>query len=411
MVKTRPQLSPLQRAAAERQLERLETLVETVRRCPADFADAAAMAGRFRMKEERFARLCREHYHALPEELLFHARLEEAQRRLGAGEGSLAAVAKASGFASVRELRSAFLRRLGLSPEGYAGLKTAEGFTLRLPPAYPMEMFRHAIGRDPTSLTDQLEDNRFTMGLMLAGEPTRVALALSPTQVNVSAAPSPGDLRELHARVVGMLGLGQPTGAFTARARELGLERLTSVSPELRIHQTQTLYDGLLWTIIGQQINLPFACVLRRRLVELTGVPLGGGRYAFPTPEAVAKLEIADLLPHQFSRQKADYVVSISRLVASGELDLEGLRRMSATRVERTLKAIRGLGPWSVHYLMMRSLGFADCLPLGDTGVTSGLWKLFKTPERPDAKATLQLMAPFSPYRSLATAHLWHFER
>ena len=81
------------------------------------------------------------------------------------------------------------------------------------------------------------------------------------------------------------------------------------------------------------------------------------------------------------------------------------------TRAERTLLSIRGLGPWSVNYLMMRSLGVADCVPLGDTGVTSGLEALFELEERPDIDATKRLMSVFSPYRSLATAHLWQFNR
>jgi AraC family transcriptional regulator of adaptative response / DNA-3-methyladenine glycosylase II len=119
----------------------------------------------------------------------------------------------------------------------------------------------------------------------------------------------------------------------------------------------------------------------------------------------------ADLLPLQFSRQKADYVNATARLVAGGQLDLEALRTMSATRAERTLLAIRGLGPWSVNYLMMRSLGFPDCVPLGDTGVTSGLQALLKLDERPDIDGTRRLMAVFSPHRSLATTHLWQFNQ
>jgi AraC family transcriptional regulator of adaptative response / DNA-3-methyladenine glycosylase II len=82
---------------------------------------------------------------------------------------------------------------------------------------------------------------------------------------------------------------------------------------------------------------------------------------------------------------------------------------MSATRAEQTLLAQRGLGPWSVNYLLMRALGFADCVPLGDTGVTSGLQALLKLETRPDLDATRRLMAMFTPYRSLATAHLWQF--
>jgi AraC family transcriptional regulator of adaptative response / DNA-3-methyladenine glycosylase II len=60
---------------------------------------------------------------------------------------------------------------------------------------------------------------------------------------------------------------------------------------------------------------------------------------------------------------------------------------------------------------MMRSMGFADCVPLGDTGVSSGLQALFNLEQRPAGDAMRRLMRVFSPYRSLATAHLWQFNQ
>ena len=86
---------------------------------------------------------------------------------------------------------------------------------------------------------------------------------------------------------------------------------------------------------------------------------------------------------------------------------LEELEQRSATHVEKTLLGVRGLGPWSVNYLMMRAFGFADCLPIGDTGITSALQRYFSLEERPDAAKTKELLAPFSPHRSLACLHLW----
>ncbi len=145
--------------------------------------------------------------------------------------------------------------------------------------------------------------------------------------------------------------------------------------------------------------------------MERTGVPVGDGLYVPPTPAAVASLKAGDLLPLQFSRRKAECLISIARLVAEGELDLERLRGKSATRAERMLLAVHGLGPWSVNYLMMRSLGFADCVPFGDTGVTSGLQALLDLEARPDIEATRRLMAMFSPFRSLATANLWQLHQ
>ncbi|MDR1010465.1 MAG: hypothetical protein LBM04_04975 [Opitutaceae bacterium] len=159
---------------------------------------------------------------------------------------------------------------------------------------------------------------------------------------------------------------------------------------------------------MGQQITLAFAFTLRRRLVERAGTPIAGsGLHAPPTPQAIAALAPADLLAIQFSRQKAAYLISAARLIAGGQLDIENLSTLSATRAERTLLALRGLGPWSVNYIMMRALGFADCVPYGDTGLTSGLKTLFNLAIRPDAAVTRRLMHPFSPHRTLATAHLW----
>ena len=73
--------------------------------------------------------------------------------------------------------------------------------------------------------------------------------------------------------------------------------------------------------------------------------------------------------------------------------------------------ALRGLGPWSVNYIMMRALGFADCVPYGDTGVTSGLQSFLALETRPDVDATRSLMSVFAPYRSLATSHLWQLNQ
>ena len=248
--------------------------------------------------------------------------------------------------------------------------------------------------------------------MRLDGHPALLSIRIGADSVTVSVE-ARGDgtrpaLVAAHEAAVRILGLGQDTRGFARLARRLGLDRLVDGSEGLRVAQIPSVFDGLVWSIIGQQINFSFACALRRRLTEHAGVRLGDGIWAPPSPEAVAAVDAAALGAMQFSRQKADYLLGLSRLVASGGLDPEGLRLMSATRVERTLLAVRGLGPWSVNYVMMRALGLPDCVPLGDTGVTSGLKVLFRLRERPDRDATVRLMRPFAPHRSLATAHLWN---
>lgn len=414
-------------------LESIEQLVAEIRSRPASFEDARAVVHRSGFGSTRLFELFRQHYHATPAGLLLRARLDFAKHQLLASDAPLAGIALAAGFESLSVFHEHFRAFNGLTPASYRELGDTLDFAVALPPGYPLACLLRNLGRDPVSLTDRLEGRLYTAVVRLGPSQTLVLLKLrfddsrvrvslhqnaaesvgDPVRIEsrVSHAPRLGLARHAHALVVSLLGLDQDAAAFARLARELGLSRLVAGRAGLRVTQTSSVFDGLLWAIIGQQINLPFAWQLRRRLTERTTRSFAEGLHAPPTPADIAALEPADLQPLQFSRSKAAYVIDTARLAADGQLDLESLRRFSATRAERMLLAIRGLGPWSVNYIMMRSLGFADCVPVGDTGLTSGLRALFKLDERPDAEATKRLMTVFSPYRSLATAHLWQFNR
>jgi 3-methyladenine DNA glycosylase/8-oxoguanine DNA glycosylase len=71
------------------------------------------------------------------------------------------------------------------------------------------------------------------------------------------------------------------------------------------------------------------------------------------------------------------------------------------------LRGLRGVGPWTARYTLMRGAGFADCAPIGDVALAAALQKLVAADERPDAAEVERLMQPWAPHRSLATCHLW----
>lgn len=392
-------------------LETIEALVAEVRADPAAFSDARTIVRRSGFGATRVFELFRQHYHTTPADLLLRARLAAAKEKLLISDATLPEIAFATGFESLSAFHENFRRLNGLTPAAYRALRTEHTFTLALPPGYLLGYLRRALSRDTQSVTEKLVGDTYSTALQLRDGPALLELRLAADRIDASITSPRPVAAEVHAIVVGLLGLDEDAAAFARLAKKLGLARLVAHREELRISRTPSVFDGLLWSIIGQQINFPFACLLKRRLIERTGTRLADGLYAPPTPAAVAALAPADLLPLQFSRQKADYVIATARLIASGQLDLEKLRTLSATRAERTLLAVRGLGPWSVNYLMMRALGFPDCVPLGDTSVTSSLQSLLSLEERPDIDATRRLMAVFSPYRSLATAHLWQLHQ
>jgi AraC family transcriptional regulator of adaptative response / DNA-3-methyladenine glycosylase II len=123
---------------ADKDLESVEILVSCVRANPGQFAGARDVAVRSGFDEDRFARLCRQHYHATPEDLLLRARLEAAKPLLLVGDHGAAAIAREVGFAAAALFGEAFARSNGLTPAAYRNLRLAQTFTVELPPDYPL---------------------------------------------------------------------------------------------------------------------------------------------------------------------------------------------------------------------------------------------------------------------------------
>jgi AraC family transcriptional regulator of adaptative response / DNA-3-methyladenine glycosylase II len=392
--------------------ELVEGLVERLEADPAAFADVDALVAASGVGSSKLHELFRRHFHATPAQLLSRARVAAAQRLLAETGRPVTDIAFEVGYEGLSTFNDNFRRAAAMSPLEYRRLLGATEFRIALPPSYPIRQALEYLGRDPGSLTARVEGNVFATGLRLDGRPAVLTAELAGGAARCgleSPHPLPPDAAtRAHAQILRLLGLNRGPAAF---------ERAVSASPRLapliegrrglRILQTPDPFDGLVWAILGQQINLAFAFTLRRRLIECAGEPAGAGLSASPTPEAVANLDPEDLARRQFSLRKAEYLVGAARLVASGELPLADLASASATRVEETLLAVRGLGPWSAHYLMMRAYGFEDCVPVGDSGLVRGLMRFFDLPSRPDPAATLELMQPFAPYRSWATFHLW----
>jgi AraC family transcriptional regulator of adaptative response / DNA-3-methyladenine glycosylase II len=395
-------------------LETIETLVAEIRARPSAFRDTRAIVARSGFGTTRCFELFRQHFHTTPADLHLKSKVGAARGLLSGEKIPLSEVAGEAGFESMSAFHEHFRSLNGMTPNEYRALSSPGPFSIALPGDYPLGHTLRSLGRDPQSLTERLTGSVYETTFDLGRGPAPVRIRFSRAEAVVSLLAgdaSAPERRAVHRIVCAMLGLEQDAAAFARLARRLGLGRLVKGRAGLRLVRTRSVWDGLLWSIIGQQINLPFACTLKRTLVEALGKPVGGGLQALPEPAAIARLDSADMRRWQYSRQKADYLIGVSRRIVSGELDLAGLETMSATRAERTLLGVRGLGPWSVNYLMMRSLGFADCVPIGDTGVTSGLISLFRLEERPDADAARKLTSVFSPHRSLATAHLWQINQ
>ncbi|HEU0297906.1 MAG TPA: Ada metal-binding domain-containing protein [Longimicrobium sp.] len=391
-------------------LHLLETLVADVRRDPAAFADAAALVATSGIGTTKLNALFRRHFHATPASFLARERVAAASRVL-AGGASVTEAAYGAGYESLSAFHLNFRRLTGLTPGEYRALGSGTEFIVALPDGFRADGVLRYLGRDPASILERVRGDELAKGLMLADGPAvlrmRFEADAAVCQVDADRPLSAESMREAHAAAVRMLNLASDPASFERQVeRREDLARLIEGRRGLRIPLTAAPWECLLWAIVGQQVNLAFAYALRTAVAELAGEPAGDGLRAHPTPDAVAALDYAELTSRQFSRRKAEYVIDTARLIASGELRIDGEREM-ATVIERRMLDVRGLGPWSVNYFLMRGAGFADCIPIGDAGLTAALQRFFTLDHRPGPAETRELMEPFAPYRSLATCHLW----
>ncbi len=190
------------------------------------------------------------------------------------------------------------------------------------------------------------------------------------------------------------------------------LEKLVRQYYGLRLIGIPDLFEALGWAVIGQQINLPFAYTLKKRLVEAFGEKIVYRRrehWLFPAPAAVAGLEPEDLLGMQFSRRKAEYLIGIARLLAGGELSREKILRESGgiEDLRRRLQQIRGVGEWTADYVLMKCFRVPSAFPIGDAGLHNALKNQLGLSRKPSLGEIKALARRWKGWEAYATFYLW----
>jgi AraC family transcriptional regulator of adaptative response / DNA-3-methyladenine glycosylase II len=381
-----------------------EGLAQRVRQNPEGFADAGSLARGTGVSLTKLGDLFRAHAHLAPAQWLRRERVAHAAAALLAGNAKVTDIGFAAGFESESVFHRQFLGLTRMTPGAYRALKGGSVFLIQLPAGYRAQEIFAYHARDPGGLTERSDGTRIWKALRTQDGPVVLELSLEKegawARLHGPKKLGPASMAFLHAAALKMLGLNNEVTAFETRHGVF-------VAPRrgLRLPNLPTVFDGLVWGIIGQQINVTFAGSLRREVIAMAGEKVGD-MVAHPTAERVADLSIDKLHARRYSRAKAKYLISAAQAVARGDLDLENLPRGSAVAAEKKLTALHGVGVWTARYVLMRA-GFADAAPVGDSALATALQRLHKLPERPGQEQTALLMAAFAPHRSLATMHLW----
>ena len=131
------------------------------------------------------------------------------------------------------------------------------------------------------------------------------------------------------------------------------------------------------------------------------------GVWFYPTPEKVSLIRVDQLRELQFSARKAEYVIGIAELVASGALNFNKMDQMTDEEISSELIKIRGVGPWTVQNFLMFALGRENLFPVADIGLQNALRQYYNLEQKPTKVEMERFKEPWEPYLSYAALYLW----
>jgi DNA-3-methyladenine glycosylase II len=282
--------------------------------------------------------------------------------------------------------------------------------SIPLPPGYQSADVLAFHSRDTEGVAERVSPGRIRKGVLLDGVPVLLDVALTPDaalcDVQADGALTATSGAMVDDALLNILGLRIDPAPFLALAGDDALiGALARRRPGLRIVQSATVFEALTWAIIGQQINLAFAIALRRTFIFQAGRQHSSGLWCYPEARHVAALDVDELTARKFSRSKAETLLRLARLVDQGELSLA--RDDEITQASAALLSVKGIGPWTVNYALLRGYGYADCSLHGDVAIRAALQQLLGEDAKPGIARTEALLERYKPHRTMAAAHLW----
>lgn len=240
-----------------------------------------------------------------------------------------------------------------------------------------------------------------TRVIRLATRPVivRVHLPRCGTSVTIDTDERERERHDLARVVRGWLDLDAPANTIDAALRDDPIVGpLVAARPGLRVLGSTDWFETLITTIVGQQVSLARARTMNGRLVAAFGTAVDETHTCFPAAAALASVPATELQRHVgLTHARARTVHAVAAAVDGG-LSLASAKQRPHALAE--LRAISGIGQWTIDYLHLRALADRDACPTGDLVLKRALGVTRDADVRNLAHA-------WRPWRAYAVTHLW----
>lgn len=174
--------------------------------------------------------------------------------------------------------------------------------------------------------------------------------------------------------------------------------------PALQIKKNVCL--ELCSSILSQQLSIKAAAVIYGRFLALFKRPS-------PSPKDILAIPFDTLKGVGMSTSKTTYIRNVCHFFIEHKLTDRQLHAMADDEIIALLTQIKGVGQWTVHMLLMFTMGRDDVFAPDDLGIRQGMIRLYRL-ENLDKKELIKKMtaisSKWSPYRSYGCRYLWSWK-
>jgi AraC family transcriptional regulator of adaptative response / DNA-3-methyladenine glycosylase II len=385
-----------------------------------DDADVERLAERLGVGGRQLRRLFRQHLGASPITVAQTRRVHLAKQLIHDTHLTMAQVAHAAGFGSIRRFNETFQRLFARPPATLRRRQAQEGgpgterpLTVKLAYRSPYDfgaMLEFLASRAIPGV-EKVEAGRYARTIAL-GEHHGVLTVEQGMRDSLNVGvhfPRLEALASIIARVRRVFDLATDPQLICAHlSQDELLAPLVAARPGLRVPGGWDGFELAMRAILGQQITVPAASGLAGKLVRAYGTPLSesfastveGLTHVFPRPERLIGTDLGALgMPSSRAR-------ALSSLAAAVAADpaIFGPSRGLEEAIAK-LRSLSGIGEWTAQYIAMRELREPDAFPAADIG----LMRALAGPDgrRPTPAELLARAQGWRPWRAYAALHLW----
>lgn len=170
----------------------------------------------------------------------------------------------------------------------------------------------------------------------------------------------------------------------------------------LELLRARNLFEALLRSIVYQQLHGKAAATIHARVLAV--LRAHGGIL----PSAISRIDNQSLRAAGLSRAKLAAIRDLAAKCEAGVVPtIRAAHHLDDDELVARLTEVRGIGPWTVHMLLIFHLGRPDVMPTGDYAIRLAFRRLYRKRREPTPEQIIRHARIWQPYRSVASWYLW----